>query len=125
MRKVIVTCAVTGSIHPLDVSAFAGDAGFDRSLRDRSGTRFEFECCDIGHLYTAAHFLDRGLLKAPLFIQSAFGIRGGIGTHPEDVLMMRRTADRCSATTTSGPCSAQGARRCRWRRRTKRAGSSN
>ncbi|MFM0210711.1 3-keto-5-aminohexanoate cleavage protein [Paraburkholderia sediminicola] len=59
-----------------------------------SGTRFEIECYDIGHLYTAAHFLDRGLLKAPLFIQSAFGIRGGIGTHPEDVLMMRRTADR-------------------------------
>ncbi|MGF6781298.1 3-keto-5-aminohexanoate cleavage protein [Paraburkholderia sp. GAS334] len=59
-----------------------------------NGTKFEIECYDIGHLYTAAHFLDRGLLKGPLFIQSAFGIRGGIGTHPEDVLHMKRTADR-------------------------------
>lgn len=57
-------------------------------------TRFEIECYDIGHLYTAAHFLDRGLIKAPLFIQSVFGIRGGIGPHPEDVLHMKRTADR-------------------------------
>ena len=57
-------------------------------------TRFEIECYDIGHLYSAAHFLDRGLLKPPLFIQSVFGIRGGIGPHPEDVLHMKRTADR-------------------------------
>ena len=59
-----------------------------------TGTRFEIECYDVGHLYTAAHFLDRGLLKPPLFIQSVFGIRGGIGIHYEDVAMMRRTADR-------------------------------
>jgi uncharacterized protein (DUF849 family) len=59
-----------------------------------NGTRFELECYDIGHLYTAAHFLDRGLLEPPLFIQSVFGIRGGIGTHPEDVIHMKRTADR-------------------------------
>jgi len=57
-------------------------------------TRFEIECYDIGHLYTAAHFLERKLVRAPLFIQSVFGIRGGIGPHPEDVLHMRRTADR-------------------------------
>ena len=57
-------------------------------------TRFEIECYDIGHLYTAAHSLERKLLKPPLFIQSVFGIRGGIGPHPEDVLHMRRTADR-------------------------------
>ena len=57
-------------------------------------TRFEIECYDIGHLYTASHFLDRGLVKPPLFIQSVFGIRGGIGPHPEDVLHMKRTADR-------------------------------
>ena len=60
----------------------------------QNDTRFEVECYDIGHLYTAAHFLDRGLLKPPLFIQSVFGIRGGIGPHPEDVLHMKRTADR-------------------------------
>ncbi|MDE2607278.1 MAG: 3-keto-5-aminohexanoate cleavage protein [Burkholderiales bacterium] len=65
-------------------------------LRSCSGnaTRFEFECYDIGHLYTAAHFLDRGLIQAPLFIQSVFGLRGGIGAHMEDVLHMKRTADR-------------------------------
>jgi len=59
-----------------------------------NGTRFELECYDIGHLYTAAHFVDRGLLKPPLFIQSVFGIRGGIGTHPDDVDYMKKTADR-------------------------------
>jgi uncharacterized protein (DUF849 family) len=57
-------------------------------------TRFEIECYDIGHLYTASHFLDRKLIKPPLFIQSVFGIRGGIGNHPEDVIHMKRTADR-------------------------------
>jgi uncharacterized protein (DUF849 family) len=61
-------------------------------------TRFEIECYDIGHLYTAAHFLERGLLKPPLFIQSVFGIRGGIGPHPEDVMHMKRTADRLFGT---------------------------
>lgn len=59
-----------------------------------NGTRFEIECYDIGHLYTLAHFVDRGLVKPPLFIQSVFGILGGIGAHAEDVMMMKRTADR-------------------------------
>ena len=59
-----------------------------------NNTRFEIECYDIGHLYTLRHFLDRGLIKPPLFVQSVFGILGGIGTHPEDVIMMKRTADR-------------------------------
>ena len=68
----------------------------ERILRacSETGTRFEIECYDIGHLYTAAHFLERGLLKPPLFVQSVFGIRGGIGVHYDDVVMMRRTADR-------------------------------
>lgn len=57
-------------------------------------TRFEIECYDIGHLYTAAHFMDRGILKGPLLIQSVFGLLGGIGGHPEDVHHMKRTADR-------------------------------
>ena len=60
----------------------------------RNDTRFEIECYDIGHLYTLRHFADRGLVKAPFFIQSVFGILGGIGGHPEDVLHMKRTADR-------------------------------
>ena len=59
-----------------------------------NGTRFEFECYDISHLYTLAHFLDRKLVTPPLFVQSVFGILGGIGPHPEDVLHMKRTADR-------------------------------
>lgn len=59
-----------------------------------NNTRFEFECYDIGHLYNLAHFAERGLVAAPLFVQSVFGILGGIGTHPEDVAHMRRTADR-------------------------------
>ncbi len=59
-----------------------------------NGTRFEIECYDIGHLYTLAHFLERGVVKPPLFVQSVFGILGGIGPHPEDVAHMKRTADR-------------------------------
>lgn len=57
-------------------------------------TRFEYECYDIGHLYNLKHFLDRGMVKPPLFIQSIFGLLGGIGPHPEDVMHMKRTADR-------------------------------
>src|SRR5687767_14031438 len=60
----------------------------------QNGTRFEIECYDIGHLYTAAHFVDRGIVAPPLFIQSVFGILGGIGPHPDDVAHMKRTADR-------------------------------
>jgi uncharacterized protein (DUF849 family) len=59
-----------------------------------NGTRFEIECYDIGHLYTLAHFVERGLVKPPFFVQSVFGILGGIGPHPEDVAHMKRTADR-------------------------------
>ena len=59
-----------------------------------NGTRFEFECYDTSHLYSLAHFRDRGLVKGPLFIQTVFGILGGIGTHPDDVSHMKRTADR-------------------------------
>ena len=64
-----------------------------RELGD-GGTRFEFECYDTSHLYNLAHFLDRKLVEPPLFIQTVFGIRGGIGPHPEDVSHMRRAADR-------------------------------
>ncbi len=64
-----------------------------------NNTRFEFECYDISHLYNLAHFLDRGIVKPPLFVQSVFGILGGIGPHPEDVLHMKRTADRLFGTS--------------------------
>ena len=59
-----------------------------------NGSRFEFECYDISHLYNLAHFVDRGLAKTPLFIQSVLGLLGGIGAHPEDLMHMKRTADR-------------------------------
>jgi uncharacterized protein (DUF849 family) len=58
------------------------------------GTRYEHECYDIGHLYNLAYFVDQGLVKPPLFIQSVLGILGGIGADPDNVLFMRRTADR-------------------------------
>lgn len=60
----------------------------------QNGTRFEFECYDIGHLYNLKYFVDAGLVKPPFFIQSVFGIFGGIGGHPEDLAHMKRTADR-------------------------------
>jgi uncharacterized protein (DUF849 family) len=59
-----------------------------------AGTRFEFECYDTAHLYNLAHFLERGLVKPPLFVQTVFGLMGGIGGHPDDVMHMKRTADR-------------------------------
>jgi uncharacterized protein (DUF849 family) len=64
-----------------------------RDVGESFGTRFEFECYDVGHLYNLAHFLDRGLVKPPLFVQTIFGILGGIGADPEHLLHMRRTAD--------------------------------
>ena len=58
------------------------------------GTRFEFECYDTAHLYNLKHFHDAGLVKGPLFIQTVFGLLGGIGAHYDDVMHMKRTADR-------------------------------
>ena len=58
------------------------------------GTRFEFECYDVSHLYTLAHFLERGLVQPPLFVQTVVGILGGIGPDPEDLMHLRRTAER-------------------------------
>jgi len=84
---------LAGSDEHIFRNTFKDIARILESCRENE-TRFEVECYDIGHLYTAAHFLERGLIKPPLFIQSVFGIRGGIGPHPEDVLHMKRTADR-------------------------------
>ena len=84
---------LAGSDERIFKNSFKDIAYILQSCADND-TRFEIECYDIGHLYTAAHFLERRLLKPPLFIQSVFGIRGGIGPHPEDVLHMKRTADR-------------------------------
>lgn len=70
------------------------DIEYVLSTMSASGTRFEFECYDTAHLYNLHHFLQRGLVKPPLFIQTVFGILGGIGPHPEDLMHMKRTADR-------------------------------
>lgn len=64
------------------------------NIGNQGGTRFEFECYDVGHLYTLAYFLERGLVKPPLFVQSVFGLRGGQGAHAEDLMHQKRTADR-------------------------------
>lgn len=64
------------------------------TLGTQNGTRFECECYDIGHLYNLRNLLDRGVVGGKIFVQSVFGILGGIGPHPEDVMHMRRTADR-------------------------------
>ena len=64
------------------------------NIGNGNGTRFEFECYDISHLNNLAHFHGRGLARGPLFVQSVFGLLGGIGAHPEDLMHMRRTADR-------------------------------
>ena len=65
-----------------------------KELGDGCGTRFEFECYDVGHLYTLAHFLERKIVKPPLFVQTIFGILGGIGADPENVAHMKRIADK-------------------------------
>jgi len=63
-------------------------------LGEDCGTRFEFECYDLGHLYNLAYFVDEGLVRPPLFIQAIFGILGGMGPDPENLVVMRTTADR-------------------------------
>lgn len=75
-------------------NTFAQIERFIRELGHQHGTRFECECYDIGHLYTLADFVDQKLLTPPLFIQTIFGILGGIGPDPEDLMHMRRTCDR-------------------------------
>jgi uncharacterized protein (DUF849 family) len=65
-----------------------------RELGEGHGTRFEYECYDIGHLYSVKHFADAGLIKPPFLIQGIFGILGGIGAELENFMMMKQTADR-------------------------------
>ena len=71
-------------------------AQIERGLKEMgdNGTRFEFECYDIGHLYNLAHFADRGLAKPPFFVQGVFGILGGMGADPENLMHLKATADR-------------------------------
>ncbi len=80
-----------------------------------NGTRFEFECCDTAHLYKLKYFLDRGLVREPLFIQTVFGLQGGISSHPDDVMHMRRTAVRLFGDSYQCRCWAPVATSCRLR----------
>jgi len=70
------------------------DIAYALNTLNETSTRYEFECYDTSHLYNLHHFWQEGLVKAPLFIQTVFGLLGGIGAHPEDVQHMKRTADR-------------------------------
>ena len=65
-----------------------------KNLGEDHGVRFEFECYDMGHLYNLAHFVDRGLVKPPFFVQTIFGILGGIGADIENLMHMRRIANK-------------------------------
>lgn len=65
-----------------------------KELGEGHGVRFEFECYDMGHLYNLAHFVDRGLVKPPFFVQTIFGILGGIGADIENLMHMRRIANK-------------------------------
>ncbi|MCW2305991.1 BKACE family enzyme [Rhodobium gokarnense] len=73
---------------PRDIAHVISEMG------EKRGARFEFECYDVGHLYMLRHFLDRGLVEAPLFIQFVFGVLGGIGADPENLTHMKRIADK-------------------------------
>lgn len=76
------------------VSAFADIEYMLKTLTDETGTRFEFEAYDIGHLYTLAYFMDAGLVQPPIFIQFVMGTMGGIGPDVDNVVYMKQTADR-------------------------------
>ncbi|AMY70333.1 3-keto-5-aminohexanoate cleavage protein [Frigidibacter mobilis] len=71
-----------------------GDIETILSVMGKDGTRFEFECYDVGHLYNLAHMLDRGLVQTPMFLQLIVGTLGGIGPGPENLMFMKETADR-------------------------------
>ena len=73
---------------PRDIARILTELGVER------GARFEFECYDVGHLYMLKHFVDRGLVQKPLFIQFVFGVLGGMGTDPENLMHMKVIADK-------------------------------
>jgi len=70
------------------------DIAYALEVLNATGARYEFECYDTSHLYNLHYFWTEGLVQAPLFIQTCFGLLGGIGAHPDDVMHMKRTADR-------------------------------
>ncbi len=89
-------------------NTFKDIEGILKELGEGCGTRFEFECYDMGHLYNLAHFLDRGLVQPPLFVQTIFGIHGGIGAEIDNLVVMRRTAQRLFGLDHEGSVLAAG-----------------
>ena len=85
---------VKGSEDVIFRNTFADIRSIIERLGEAHGTRFEFECYDVGHICTLAHFVNEGLLRPPLFLQCCLGIMGGVNTDPENLFMMRSTADR-------------------------------
>ena len=85
---------VEGSDNVIFRNTFRDIDGILRQLGHQHGARFEFECYDLGHLYTLADFADRKIAQPPFFVQMIFGVRGGIGADPAHLTHMKRTADK-------------------------------
>ncbi len=85
---------LAGTVDNIFRNTFKDIEGITKRLGEAHGTRFEFECYDIGHLYNLAYCRDQGWVKGPLFIQSVLGITGGLGAEPTNLMFMRETADR-------------------------------
>ena len=85
---------LAGTVNHIFRNTFQDIEGIVEQLGKGHCTRFEFECYDVGHLYNLAHLLDRGVVEGPLFVQTIFGILGGIGAEQRNLMFMRETADR-------------------------------
>jgi len=85
---------IKGSEDVIFRNTFADIRSIIERLGQAHGTRFEFECYDVGHVCNLAYFVNEGLLKPPLFLQCCLGIMGGLNTDPENLFLMRSTADR-------------------------------
>lgn len=85
---------INGTRHTIFRNTFADIEEVFQRLGQGHGTRFEFECYDVGHLYSLKHFVDRGLVQGPIFLQFVLGVLGGIGADPENLVHMKRIADK-------------------------------
>ena len=90
---------IDGTRHNIFRNTFADIEEVFERLGRGHGTRFEFECDEVGHLYTLKHFVDRGMVQGPIFLQFVLGILGGIGPDPENLVHMKRMADKLFGDT--------------------------
>ncbi len=65
-----------------------------KELGEGHGTRFEFECYDLGHLYNLAYFVDQGMVKPPFFVQMVFGVLGGVGADLDNLMHLHTIANK-------------------------------